>query len=76
MNLAVRCPVLACLRRPSVLPRAAVLAVAFASVAASAQVPQPKDVIGFAPTTTTSDVIEQLYGWPSIIHTPAREAVA
>lgn len=35
-----------------------------------------REVIGFAPTTTTSDVIEQLYGWPSIIHTPAREAVA
>ncbi len=35
-----------------------------------------RDVIGFAPTTTTSDVIEQLYGWPSVIHTPSNRAVA
>ncbi len=35
-----------------------------------------RDVLGFAPTTTTSDVIEQLYGWPSVIHTPAERAVA
>lgn len=26
------------------------------------------EVLGFAPRTTTSDVIDQLYGWPSIIH--------
>lgn len=35
-----------------------------------------KQVLGFAPTTTTSDVIEQLYRWPSVIHTPATRAVA
>lgn len=35
-----------------------------------------REVIGFAPTTTTSDVIDQLYGWPSVVHTPARRAVA
>jgi UDP-glucose 4-epimerase len=31
-----------------------------------------RDVIGFAPTTTTSDVIDQLYHWPSVLHTPPR----
>lgn len=30
-----------------------------------------RDVLGFAPTTTTSDVIDQLYRWPSVIHRPA-----
>ena len=35
-----------------------------------------KEVLGFAPTTTTSDVIEQLYRWPSVVHTPALRAVA
>ena len=35
-----------------------------------------RDVLGFAPTTTTSDVIEQLYRWPSVVHTPAARAVA
>jgi UDP-glucose 4-epimerase len=35
-----------------------------------------RDVIGFAPTTTTSDVIEQLYRWPSVVHTPAVQEVA
>lgn len=34
------------------------------------------DVLEFAPTTTTSDVIDQLYRWPSVVHTPARRAVA
>ncbi|MEJ7800265.1 MAG: NAD-dependent epimerase/dehydratase family protein [Ilumatobacter sp.] len=34
------------------------------------------DVIGFAPTTTTRDVIDQLYRWPSVVHHPARQAVA
>jgi UDP-glucose 4-epimerase len=33
-------------------------------------------VLGFAPTASTRDVIDQLYRWPSIIHTPAREQVA
>jgi UDP-glucose 4-epimerase len=35
-----------------------------------------RDAIGFAPTTTTSDVIEQLYRWPSVVHTPAVQEVA
>jgi UDP-glucose 4-epimerase len=35
-----------------------------------------REVIGFAPTTTTGDVIDQLYGWPSVIHTRPVEAVA
>jgi UDP-glucose 4-epimerase len=30
-----------------------------------------RDALGFAPTTTTSDVIDQLYRWPSVIHRPA-----
>ncbi|MAT05658.1 MAG: hypothetical protein CL424_11515 [Acidimicrobiaceae bacterium] len=30
-----------------------------------------REVLGFAPTTTTSDVIDQLYGWPSVVHTPS-----
>jgi UDP-glucose 4-epimerase len=34
------------------------------------------EVLAFAPTTTTSDVIDQLYRWPSVIHTPAAQAVA
>jgi hypothetical protein len=28
-----------------------------------------REVIGFSPTTTTSDVIDELYSWPGIIHT-------
>ena len=34
------------------------------------------EVLGFAPSTTTSDVIDQLYRWPSVVHTPARRAAA
>ncbi len=34
------------------------------------------DVIGFAPRSTTSEVIEQLYRWPSVVHTPAAREVA
>lgn len=34
------------------------------------------ETLGFRPTTTTSDVIEQLYRWPSVVHTPAQRAVA
>ena len=34
------------------------------------------EVLGFAPTVTTSDVIDQLYRWPSVVHTPASRAVA
>jgi UDP-glucose 4-epimerase len=35
-----------------------------------------REVIGFAPRSTTSDVIDQLYGWPSVVHTPAAREVA
>lgn len=30
-----------------------------------------RELIGFAPKTTTGDVIDQLYRWPSVVHTPA-----
>jgi UDP-glucose 4-epimerase len=38
-----------------------------------------REVLGFAPATTTSDVIDQLYRWPTVIHQPAStdwEAIA
>lgn len=35
-----------------------------------------RELIGFAPQTTTSDVIEQLYRWPTVVHTPAEREVA
>jgi UDP-glucose 4-epimerase len=35
-----------------------------------------REVMRFAPSATTRDVIDQLYRWPSIIHTPARQQVA
>jgi UDP-glucose 4-epimerase len=35
-----------------------------------------RQVIGFAPRTTTGDVIDQLYQWPSVVHTPAVQEVA
>lgn len=35
-----------------------------------------REVLRFAPAATTRDVIDQLYRWPSIIHTPARRQVA
>lgn len=38
-----------------------------------------REVLGFAPSTTTSDVIDQLYRWPTVIHQPAStnwEAIA
>jgi len=28
-----------------------------------------RELLGFAPTTTTSDVIDELYRWPSVVHT-------
>jgi UDP-glucose 4-epimerase len=34
------------------------------------------EVLGVAPTNTTSEVIDKLYSWPSVVHTPARVAVA
>jgi UDP-glucose 4-epimerase len=33
-----------------------------------------RDLLGFWPTSTTSDVIDELYRWPSIIHTGIRTA--
>jgi UDP-glucose 4-epimerase len=35
-----------------------------------------RDVIGFAPTTSTGDVIDQLFGWPSVVRFTPTEAVA
>ncbi len=35
-----------------------------------------RELLDFAPQRTTSDVIDQLYGWPSIIHTSTERAVA
>lgn len=35
-----------------------------------------RELIGFVPTTATSDVIDQLYGWPTIVRVPARVQVA
>jgi UDP-glucose 4-epimerase len=34
------------------------------------------EVLGFAPTVSTSDVVDQLYRWPSVVHTPAVREVA
>lgn len=34
------------------------------------------DVLDFAPESTTIEVIDQLYSWPSVVHVPARRAVA
>ncbi len=30
------------------------------------------ELLGFAPTKTTSNVIDELYQWPSVVHLPAR----
>ena len=35
-----------------------------------------REVLRFRPGASTRDVIDQLYRWPSIIHTPARRQVA
>jgi UDP-glucose 4-epimerase len=35
-----------------------------------------REVLGSAPTSSTRDVIDQLYRWPSIVHVPARRQVA
>jgi UDP-glucose 4-epimerase len=35
-----------------------------------------REVLGFAPASSTRDVIDQLYRWPSIVHVPARRQVA
>ena len=34
------------------------------------------EVLGVAPTNTTREVIDKLYSWPSVVHTPARVAAA
>ncbi len=34
------------------------------------------EVLGVAPTNTTREVIDKLYSWPSVVHTPARVEVA
>jgi UDP-glucose 4-epimerase len=35
-----------------------------------------RELIGVTPTTTTGDVIDQVYSWPSILRVPASEQVA
>jgi UDP-glucose 4-epimerase len=35
-----------------------------------------REVLGLAPASSTRDVIDQLYRWPSIVHVPARRQVA
>ncbi len=35
-----------------------------------------REVLGFEPSATTREVIDQLYRWPSIVHTSARRQVA
>jgi UDP-glucose 4-epimerase len=35
-----------------------------------------RDLLGFSPTTSTRQVIDQLYQWPSVVHVPARVKVA
>ena len=35
-----------------------------------------REVLGFHPTKTTSNVIDELYRWPSVIHVPAQVAAA
>jgi UDP-glucose 4-epimerase len=34
------------------------------------------EVLGVAPSNTTQEVIDKLYGWPSVVHIPARTVVA
>ena len=35
-----------------------------------------EELVGFRPTTTTVEVIDKLYEWPTVVRIPAREAVA
>jgi UDP-glucose 4-epimerase len=35
-----------------------------------------REVLELAPSATTTEVIDRLYSWPSVIHTPARRQVA
>jgi UDP-glucose 4-epimerase len=35
-----------------------------------------QELVGFQPSSTTMDVIQKLYDWPTVIRTPARKAVA
>jgi UDP-glucose 4-epimerase len=34
------------------------------------------ELLGFRPAATTMDVIDRLYAWPTVVRTPARQAVA
>ena len=35
-----------------------------------------EELLGFASATTTAEVVDRLYNWPSVIHVPARRQVA
>jgi UDP-glucose 4-epimerase len=35
-----------------------------------------QELVGFRPSSTTMDVIQKLYDWPTVIRTPARKAAA
>lgn len=35
-----------------------------------------QELLGFAPEQTTSEVIDDLYGWPSVVRQPARRQIA
>ena len=35
-----------------------------------------RELLGFASTTTTVEVIDKVYNWPSVIHVPAKRQVA
>jgi UDP-glucose 4-epimerase len=35
-----------------------------------------EELLGFVPSTTTMEVIDRLYEWPTVVRTPARKAVA
>ena len=35
-----------------------------------------EELIGFRPSTTTVEVVDKLYEWPTVIRIPARQAVA
>lgn len=35
-----------------------------------------EELVGFSPSATTSEVIDKVYRWPTVVRTPARKAVA
>ena len=35
-----------------------------------------QELVGFTPASTTVEVVERLYEWPTVVRIPAREAVA